>query len=296
MNQYQTTQTTDIPFNHNLIDGIIYEPLTTKQQLNNLKLSFEARTSDIFLSSYMKSGTLWNMQMVRLIMLKGEDPTDDLNLFEFCPVLEEIPNNDFIKAYPSPRCIHSHIPHNILIQSINKQQPCKYIYTARNPGDVMVSLYYHIISREPYNSSVSWDRFVQLFMAGKVPYGSWYDHVLAWWAQKDRSNILFLKYEDRLNDPHATIRQIADFIAIDLTEKEVQMVAKKSSFSAMKNNRLANGSWMKRTPNSTTQHLRKGIIGDWKNHLTTEQLVSFKKQYNEKTQGTGIDFGIENYY
>jgi hypothetical protein len=286
---WKTVQLINTPFRYNLIDGIIYSPLITQQRLDELKLSFKTRSNDIFLSTYMKSGTLWTMQIIRLITLRGADSTDGTNLFEFCPGLEETPNNAFLEEYPSPRYMHTHLPHHIIVKSINKEQPCKYIYIVRNPRDVAVSMYNHIVTRTMYQSNISWEEFLKYFMAGKVPCGSWYDHVLGWWKYRNYPNVLFLKYEDRLTNPHSDVCQIADFIGIQLTEEEVEAVVKKSRFDQMKTNQFVNGSWLKRDPDSVG-HLRKGKIGDWMNYFTDEQLSDFNQQYDKNMRGTGLEF------
>ena len=56
---------------------------------------------------------------------------------------------------------------------------------------------------------LSWDEFVEY---GDVSFGSWWDHVPEWWAQRDEPNVLFLKYEDIKKDLKANVKTIADFI------------------------------------------------------------------------------------
>ena len=48
---------------------------------------------------------------------------------------------------------------------------------------------------------LSWDEFVEY---GDVSFGSWWDHVPEWWAQRDEPNVLFLKYEDMQKIAQAT--------------------------------------------------------------------------------------------
>ena len=41
-----------------------------------------------------------------------------------------------------------------------------------------------------------------------------------------------------------------------------------------------------------TTILRKGIVGDWRNHFTTEQNAEFDAIYAEMMKGSGLDFGF----
>ena len=39
--------------------------------------------------------------------------------------------------------------------------------------------------------------------------------------------------------------------------------------------------------------MRKGVVGDWKNHFTEEQSAMFDALYSEKMKGSGLDFDFE---
>ena len=39
-----------------------------------------------------------------------------------------------------------------------------------------------------------------------------------------------------------------------------------------------------------SSHLRKGVVGDWKNHFSDEQLAEFNKLYESRLKGTGLQF------
>lgn len=62
--------------------------------------------------------------------------------------------------------------------------PAKYIYIARNPKDVVVSMYHHTVAWTDFQFNGNFDQFFDLFMSGSVQWGSWFDHVLDWWNHK----------------------------------------------------------------------------------------------------------------
>ena len=174
--------------------------------------------------------------------------------------------------------------------------PTKYIYVARNPKDVMVSHYYHHLSGMGIDFSGTWDVFFNLFWTGKICFGSWFDHVLEWWRHKDDPNVLFLKYEDMKKDHPGAVRAIAEFMGCDLTPDVVDKIVKESTIDKMKANPNTNFSWV--SPNmfavkEINPFLRKGIVGDWKNHFTAEQSAMFDAVYQEKMRGTGLNFEFE---
>ena len=56
--------------------------------------------------------------------------------------------------------------------------PCKYIYAARNPKDLATSFYHHY--RAYHVPGIEWKEFLEYFLAGKVEFGDYFDHILSW--------------------------------------------------------------------------------------------------------------------
>ena len=197
-------------------------------------------------------------------------------------------------AMPSPRAFMDHAPYNMMPGGLPSASPAKYIYIARNPKDVMVSYYYHHLSgKGTHDFSGTWDIFFTLFMNGEVIYGSWFDHVLEWWKHKDDPNVLFLKYEDIRKDHSGAVRAMAEFIGVDLKPDVVDKIVKESTFDRMKANPNTNFSFVPPTMFAIKEinpFVRKGIVGDWKNHFTAEQSAMFDAVYQQKMNGTGLSF------
>ena len=85
---------------------------------------------------------------------------------------------------PSPRIMKTHMMHDQMAGGPPTDSPAKYIYIARNPKDVVVSMYHHSSARKYYEFTGTLDDFFKLFVAGKVQWGSWFEHVLDWWSHK----------------------------------------------------------------------------------------------------------------
>jgi hypothetical protein len=43
----------------------------------------------------------------------------------------------------------------------------------------------------------------------------------------------------------------------------------------------------------STPFLRKGIIGDWRNHFTNEQSLRLNEEYMKRMDGSGLEFVYE---
>ena len=188
----------------------------------------------------------------------------------------------------------------------------KYIYIARNPKDVAVSLYYHAKRFDTFEFTGDWDCFFELFIKGEVECGLWFDHVLSWWKHKglvknmqaiiiflfsDAKNILFLKYEDLKNDLSGSVKTIAQFMDYSLDDATIDKIAKLSTFESMKDDPLATPDSLAEevigvVPNSTP-FIRKGVIGDWKNHFSDEQSARLDAEYTKRMSGTGLVFNYE---
>ena len=68
---------------------------------------------------------------------------------------------------------------------------------------------------------------------------------------------------------------------IEVSEKVIDKVAMGSRLDEMRKNERANCNWMEINKNEAT-HLRKGIVGDWRNYFTEEQNKRFDRLYCQK--------------
>ena len=189
-----------------------------------------------------------------------------------------------------PRAIQSHMPYDRMPCGTPCSTPSKYIYVARNPKDVANSYFHHYFGW--HVPGIEWKEFFEYFLAGKVGFGDYFDHVLSWWAHRDDSNVLFIKFEDMKRDPVITITRIATFMGYkDFSQEIIQEIAKKTSFENMRNNNRANHSWStgKRDPRAQP-FMRKGTVGDWKTQFSVEESQRLDKIYEDRLSGTGLEF------
>ncbi|KAK8764318.1 hypothetical protein V5799_033069 [Amblyomma americanum] len=195
----------------------------------------------------------------------------------------------------------------------------KYVYVARNPYDCAVSYYHFIKGATPKTTKdVSFERFLSMFLNGKVVYGDYFDHVIPWYDRRHDDNVLFITYEELKADTREQVLRIGDFLgkehgnALRQDGALVQRVMDSSSFENMKVffkekpgervKKIAEtaGEKSERVEVSTgfpkdevemhegSGFVRKGIVGDWKNYFTSEQVERTKAWIARKAQGSDV--------
>ena len=283
-----------------IVDGIELPKIST-ERWKELK-TYPLRPDDVFVCSYLRSGSQWTQQIVRL--LRYGINHDGRNLDEAIPWLE-ILGTEFAKEYRfmstkaadellSPRTFKSHFPYHLVPGGFPHVTSAKYIYVARNPKDVCVSVYARTKALLLQSSvQLTWEEHLSNFLEGKSMsgcFGGWFNHVLEWWKHKDEPNILFLKYEDMKKEPNKCVQAIAEFIGMEgVMQEQVEEVVRKSSFSNMRRDPAANKSW-REPPGCEGSFMRKGVVGDWKNHFTVEQSAHLDEIFTLKMGGSGICF------
>ncbi|KAM8953425.1 amine sulfotransferase-like [Pelodytes ibericus] len=257
--------------------------LATPEYIDSLE-HFEVRDSDVFLTTYPKSGTIWTQQILSLICNEGHRKgTEQISNMARAPWLEyNIDNIEYDKR-PSPRLFSSHMPYYLMPKDLRNRRG-KVIYVSRNPKDVLVSLYHFYKLMVQIHHPNSWEEFFDRFMAGKVLTGSWFDHVRDWYANKEDFNFLFMTYEEMKKDLRAAVLKISRFVEKELDDDAVDTIVEKATFKNMKHDPLANYTFLERDilDHSKGDFLRKGTVGDWKNMLTVAQNEEFNRVYEEK--------------
>ena len=88
-------------------------------------------------------------------------------------------------------------------------------------------------------------------------------------------------------DLSSNVRAIADFLNKPLSEEAIQRIAHQCSFSEM----AKHPDTYKVFPKvDGLSYLRKGEVGDWKNHFTSEVNKKFETEFLAKTREQGLEF------
>ncbi|GAB5571826.1 amine sulfotransferase-like [Prionailurus iriomotensis] len=252
---------------------------------------FVIRESDVFIITYPKSGTSWFQQLLSLIYFEEHrkgignlETVDRVPFFEY-----NFRKMDFVER-PSPRLFATHLPYYLVPRGL-KNKKAKIIYIYRNPKDVMCS-YFHFSKNVTLQVTSSFEEFMEQFLEGKVLGSLWFDHIKGWYEHKSLFNIQFLMYEEVKKDLKGSLSKVCKFLGKELSEEEMDSIVRQATFQNMKYDPRANYKNIIKTRyglEAKGHFLRKGTIGDWKNHMTVEQNERFDKIFQRKMK----DFPLE---
>ncbi|XP_044147160.1 sulfotransferase 6B1-like [Bufo gargarizans] len=264
----------DLLFTYN---GVIYPTSICDVDTFKTMETFEAREDDLMMVAYPKCGSNWTSSLLHRL-LRAAYNKESSSIF---PLLEFKAPNKFekLKVEPSPRFLGTHLKYDNIPQSFFDKK-VKMMVVFRNPKDTAVSLF-HFCNNNPvlptYNS---WDEFFPDFMAGKVVFGSYFDHAVAWNKHLDDDTILLTIFEDMKEDLEGTIKKISEFYGISITEEQQKQIAEQGTFKSMKENSgKTHGDYGKII-------FRKGEVGDWKNYFSQAQSQEMDAKFDECLAGT----------
>ncbi|KAK8764317.1 hypothetical protein V5799_033068 [Amblyomma americanum] len=295
------------------VDGVWIHEFFSDEAIRSA-INYKPRDGDIFTVTYPKCGTNWMQCIIWNILTHGA-PASDIGEFSLmCPYIDLIGAG----AAENPSRmgpIMTHLP-----LSVFRPMSCaKYIYVARNPYDCAVSYYHFLKGLTPKTfTDLSVEKFLSLFLSGKVIYGDYFDHLLPWYERRHDKNVLFLTYEQLKADIRGQVLKIGDFLgekygyALRVDKSYLERVVYGSSLENMKAlfnvkpedrmKKIAEAAaakcpsieMLKNMPQGNHDmhegagFVRKGIVGDWKNYFTPDQIEQMKAWIKKKTQGSDI--------
>ncbi|XP_056343847.1 sulfotransferase 6B1-like [Oenanthe melanoleuca] len=269
--------------------GILYPVTICSPEAFKALESFEARSDDVILAAYPKSGTNWLSQILNDLIaisqkktLTKESSGDAEKPQEF-PYLEvgDPEKYERMMKLPSPRFMVTHLRPENLPTSIFKNK-VKILLLVRNPKDVATSFFHFCNGIATLPSYETWDDFFTDFMSKKAAWGCYFEYLSEWNKYIDKENIMTITYEELKENPALGVKNIAAFFGITLTEEELQLVVERSSFQSMKkNSEKTHGSF-------GNVFFRKGGVRDWKNIFSEDQNEKMDKVFEEQVAGTKL--------
>ena len=198
---------------------------------------------------------------------------------------------DLVENMPSPRTMKTHLEVKFYKRAL-EQRKTKFIVVMRNVKDSLVS-YYHM-----HRSAVTlgkmtgpFEDFMDLYKRNKIQ--NWFDWNLDWWKYKDHPNVIFFKYEDMKADIKQQVQRLVEFLGVFVSDDVIAEICKQASFGAM-SDRFAKDEGMKKLIDpQISPFMRKGEVGDWKNHFNEEDNKYIDDLIRERVDGTGLVFRYE---
>lgn len=237
-------------------------PLGFPRDAFNSAQTFTPKDDTIVICSFPKCGTTWMQNIVYLLTHGGKAFPSDLVVDDEIPHLE-LSGSEYCANYS---VLKTHLPPPLL----KLNQHAKYIFIVRNPKDCCVSFYHHTRGFVEYYDYAhgTFDDYYERFITGKVDFGDYFDYFRSWEPHLNDPNLFFCTYEQLKCDTKGIVEKLAAFLGIDLNDQMLGKVLENCSFESM---RKDNQRWTSERPKDMPSFIRKGEIGDWRNHFSAQQ-------------------------
>ncbi|MEE2912291.1 MAG: sulfotransferase domain-containing protein [Planctomycetota bacterium] len=167
--------------------------------------------------------------------------------------------------------MHSHgSPNNI---KVLHEAGIHYVVLYRDLRDVAVSYHFYVQNTPwhpeyKHHCKATIQEGISIFANRMLPaYIKW---VRSWKQNANPKFSIQLRYEEMLVDPIAGMTRVATLFNLDSSPETIGKIVEEHSFNKMSGGRS-------RGDSSETAFVRKGVVGDWKNHFTPQLREQFGK-------------------
>lgn len=281
------------------VDGDIFPTFPGKipvaDHVRNLR-AMSMREDDIIIAAFPKCGTHWIWEVTQMLV-SGKAEYDTRPKEE---VMMEFVEVEHFELLTSPRVINSHLFLRQLSREIATKKP-RIINVIRNPKDTAVSTYFHLIQMKGFETveKMGFIEFGKMFLKGGFAPGSFVDYfsymtqMATFLREHPDIPVVTIYFEDAKEDPVKCVRQLAEFLQVDASERLCAEVAVQCSFHKLKEadettkvKKQSNTEQMFKT--GKAKLFRKGEVGDWKNYFTVALSEEYDRVVPDKLKGLGI--------
>lgn len=263
-------------------------------------LNFRPRPDDVIITTSLKAGTTWMQGIVENLIFQGR-PMPDLP-WKLSPWLDRrsapMPQTlEMLEAQTHRRCIKTHLP----LDGKPFYTEVKYIFVGRDGRDIFMSFWNHYSHVKPqvfdkYNEFLGprnervepCPADIHQFFAAWIekscfpweregyPYWSPLRHFQGWWEYRHLPNMLFVHFNDLLDDLDGEIRRIAAFLDIAIHEPGWAQLVDGMRFARMKERAddyvSDQGAFLE---GGAQRFMYKGTNGRWHGVLTEQELQRY---------------------
>lgn len=199
---------------------------------------------------------------------------------------------------PSPRVVKTHAPCHMfpgLRPSSEFPEGVKIVHVTRNPKDAAVSSYYHAFN--PFKQGWPFDAWLKVWVEGLVPSGSFFAYEQGWIAAARcyPEQVLCLYFEDVKAAPLEQVARVAAHLGVPTDQALLERVTEQSTFHQMKNAVSTQAKAIEAKGGKAwgaVGHMRKGEIGDWRNHFDGQLSSEFDEIFQMRMGGAGMTYKL----
>lgn len=250
------------------------ERIVHELEFMKYELQFGERDDDIYVATYLKSGTTWMQMLLYQLTTKGDISFE--HIYDVSPwPRHHAERGNEVPDLPSPRIIKMHDPYH----KIQKGKKGRFIYILRDGRDVAHSLFHH---RKSYNNQkITPEENFEMSFRSKDDM-NWFDFNAQWLRNKNRHWILYVRYEDLQTDFVRELFRIAGFIGVEIKHEDVARITERCSFAFMKAHEEKFGEQPPKEKHEMVYNrfIRSGKVGEGKETMKEEDLKFFKEQFD----------------
>lgn len=146
---------------------------------------------------------------------------------------------------------------------------CRVVHVIRDGRDCVVSGWFHNIRENEQKFRVRFPTMTAYAEFFARDHWAPYIRAARSWGLANPARYLELRYEDLLERPHEGYAALFAFLGVSADDTTVDACVERTSFKAMTG----------RTPGdeNASSHFRKGVAGDWREHLDPAALAAFER-------------------
>ena len=242
--------------------------------------------------SYPKSGRTWLQKMIiEAICLERGIDTKINDITE----LSEVAGLPLILSTHAGSSWEEHIQdeNTVSVNDWKKYSHAKVVFLYRDPRDILVSQYHHIVNRTGYKTFHK-DYVIENKNVGLLKIinfmNKWYK-----FSGENTESVCRMSYETMRKDTEAELARLFDFWDISVSRKNIEQAIENCTLDKMrqKEKENADSPWMvtKKGAGNNAFHSRKGKIGEYLEFFTEEQVSRINAQIDSNLDA---EFGYNN--
>lgn len=261
---------------------------------------FEPRPGDIIISTPSKAGTTWTQRIVSVLVF--QQPRLPKSLWEISPWPDctFVPREAMFKVLQDQqhrRFMKTHLP----LEAMPFYEEVSYVVVGRDLRDLAVSNHNQAVGlndtpveypapqgEEVYTPEKPvvtedvrqyWRDFFTRspfpWESNGWPYNSPTHHLASWWEVRDAPNVIFLHYQDMLDDLDKEMRRLSAFLDIPVDESIWPQLVSTCTFDDMKSraNEVIPGQMLE---GMKYQFFHKGRSGQWRDVIGDDDMALYE--------------------